>query len=119
MKIISKVFFVLAWFLMLTPTYSQILNGEGLEIVQFNASFNNINRVNWLPSLSDCSVLPDVDILVSKNLQKKNSIEVVPTIILFNDGEEVKRFQANIMMALELKLEDVQIVIDETLMEAF
>ena len=46
-------------------------------------------------------------------------IIVVPTIIVFNHGEEVKRYQANIMMQIEAKLEDVQTIVDETVMESF
>ena len=45
-------------------------------------------------------------------------ILLVPTIIVFN-GKEVKRFQANIMMAMEATRKDVQNVIDEILMSDF
>ena len=44
---------------------------------------------------------------------------MVPTIIVFNHGEEVKRYQANIMMQMEAKLEDIQTIVDETVMESF
>ena len=44
---------------------------------------------------------------------------MVPTIIVLNHGEEVKRYQANIMMKMEAKLEDIQNIIDETVMESF
>jgi hypothetical protein len=44
---------------------------------------------------------------------------VVPTVVVFNEGEEVKRFQANIMMTLEASRDDVQEAIDEVLMSDF
>ena len=44
---------------------------------------------------------------------------VVPTLIIFQDGEEVARFQANIMMKLEATKDEVQEKIDEILMEDF
>jgi len=44
---------------------------------------------------------------------------VVPTIVVFNDGEEEERFQANIMMAIEATQSDVQDVVDEILMSSF
>ena len=53
------------------------------------------------------------------NTRHHNKIIVVPTIIVFNHGEEVKRYQANIMMQIEAKLEDVQDLVDETVMESF
>jgi hypothetical protein len=43
----------------------------------------------------------------------------VPTIVLFNEGEEVKRFQANIMMSMEASEEDVQEAIDEVILNDF
>ena len=43
----------------------------------------------------------------------------VPTIIIFNEGEEVKRFQANIMMQLEATQDDIQEAVDEILMSSF
>jgi hypothetical protein len=44
---------------------------------------------------------------------------VVPTIVIFNNNEEVKRFQANIMMTMEATKKEVQNSIDEIVMEAF
>ena len=52
-------------------------------------------------------------------MQKEHKIVVVPTIIIFNDNEEIKRFQANIMMQLEASKEDVQEAVDEIIMSAF
>jgi len=43
----------------------------------------------------------------------------VPTILIFNGGTEVARFQANIMMKMETEKKEVQGKIDEILMDAF
>jgi len=89
-----------------------------IQVVQFNANWNSANGVNWLNKLTDCKT-NQVDIATDKAAQAKYKIIVVPTIIVFNHGEEVKRFQANIMMQMEAKLEDVQNLVDETVMESF
>jgi len=89
-----------------------------IQVVQFNANWNAANGVNWLSKLTDCKT-NQVDIAVDKAAQAKYKIIVVPTIIVFNHGEEVKRYQANIMMQMEAKLEDVQNLVDETVMESF
>ena len=89
-----------------------------IQVVQFNANWNSANGVNWLDKLSDCKI-NQVDIAVDKAAQAKYKIIVVPTIVVFNDGEEIKRFQANIMMQMETKLEDIQSLVDETIMESF
>ena len=91
---------------------------SGVCVVEFNASFNSANSVDWIDNLSDCKG-KRVDIVASPDLQKEHKIVVVPTVIVFNDGEEVERFQANIMMAIEASKSDVQEAVDEILMSSF
>ena len=91
---------------------------SGVCVVEFNASFNSVNSVDWIDELSDCKG-KRVDILTNPELQKEHKIVVVPTVIVFNDGEEVERFQANIMMQLEATKDDVQEAVDEIIMSAF
>ncbi len=91
---------------------------SGVCVVEFNASFNAANSVDWIDNLSDCKGRR-VDIAAEPDLQKKHKIVVVPTVIVFNDGEEVERFQANIMMQLEATQDEVQEAVDEIIMSAF
>jgi predicted nucleotidyltransferase len=91
---------------------------SGVCVVEFNASFNAANSVDWIDELSDCKGRR-VDIAAEPDLQKKHKIVVVPTVIVFNDGEEVERFQANIMMQLEATQDEVQEAVDEIIMSAF
>ena len=91
---------------------------DGMVAVEFNASFNKANGVSWLPKLSDCETQRG-DIAADSRWSKEYKIVVVPTIVIFNNNEEVKRFQANIMMSMQATLKDVQNSIDEILMEAF
>ena len=87
-------------------------------VVEFNASFNAANSVGWIDDLSDCKGRR-IDIVSSPDLQKQHKIVVVPTVIVFNDGEEVERFQANIMMQLEATQDEVQETVDEIIMSDF
>ena len=91
---------------------------DGMVAVEFNASFNKSNEVVWLPKLADCAI-ERVDIAADSRWSKEYKIVVVPTIVIFNNNEEVKRFQANIMMSMETTLKEVQNSIDEIVMEAF
>jgi hypothetical protein len=43
----------------------------------------------------------------------------VPTILLIKDGEEVKRFQADLSFKLMATKKEIQNIIDELLMEDF
>ena len=92
--------------------------GSGLCVTQFNAGFNAANKVPWVVKLSDCDN-KFIDIQTDAKAAGAYKIVVVPTIVIYNDGEEVARFQANIMMQMEAKQEEIQEKIDEIIMEDF
>ena len=96
---------------------SQEIPGEGLIVVEFNAPFSN-SKCEYLDDLEDCDVVK-IDISKDAKAQGKYKIAVVPTLIIFYDGEEKGRFQANIMMQLEATQEEVQEKIEEIIMEDF
>ena len=90
---------------------------EDICVVEFNASWNAANDVEWLHKLTDVET---TRILIDKGTwQKDFSIFVTPTIIIFVNGKETKRYQANIMMEMEATKKEVQEKIDEILMEEF
>ena len=91
---------------------------EGICVTQFNAGFNDANKVAWVGDLNDCDT-KFIDIMVDATAAGKYKIVVVPTIVIYSDGEEVARFQANIMMQMETKQKEIQEKIDEILMENF
>ena len=91
---------------------------DGICVIQFNAKFNAANEVTWLGDLTDCSTAT-VDIMADPSLPQDYKIVVVPTILVLEDGEEVARFQANIMMTMEATREEVQESIDEIIMSKF
>ena len=106
-------------FLLLIPflSFSQNIPGEGLVVVEFNVPFSN-SKCEYLNKLSDCET-SKIDISKNAKIGPKHKIVVVPTLVIFKDGEEVARFQANIMMQLEATKDEVQEKIDEILMEDF
>ena len=95
---------------------SGIAIGQNICVVEFNASWNEQNSVKYLDNLTDCGVKRiSID---DGSWQSDYDIVVVPTIIVFN-GEEVKRFQADVSFSMKAKLEEVQAVVDEILMSSF
>jgi len=85
-------------------------------VVQFNASWNESNGVDYLDKLTDCEVMNvNID---EGTYQSDYEIVVVPTIIVFN-GKEVERFQANIMMQIEATRKEVQNAVDEIIYSDF
>tara|TARA_R110002110_G_scaffold143051_2_gene331667 strand:- start:1493 stop:1840 length:348 start_codon:yes stop_codon:yes gene_type:complete len=85
-------------------------------VVQFNASWNGANSINYLEDLTDCKVMNvSID---SGTWQKEYGIVVVPTVIVFN-GEEVERFQADLSFKIAATREDVQNIIDDIIYSDF
>ena len=89
-----------------------------VTVIHYNAEWNNGNDVEWLKELDDCNITK-VDIVKKPKQQKKHKIVVVPTIIIFKDGEEVKRFQADISFSMKATRKELQEVINEQLMSDF
>jgi hypothetical protein len=107
--------YMLIIFLMLlaNSSYSQI------SVSQFNASWNSSNEVPWVQDLSDCHTISYVDISSRVEAAAKHKIAVIPTIIIFKDGVEVARFQADLSFKMMATREEVQEEIDNILMSDF
>ena len=90
-----------------------------IEVSQFNAEWNAANAVSWVQDLSECKTISYVDISKNPNLATEHKIAVIPTIIIFKDGEEVARFQADLSFKMVATREEVQEEIDNQLMSDF
>ena len=114
-KPIYKIFgdYLMVLFLMIisSSVFSQV------TAIHFNAGWNKANGVEWFEKLSDVEK-ENMDI-GEGDCQKKYAIAIVPTIIVFNDGEEVKRFQADLSFKMLATREDIQGYIDELIMSQF
>ena len=90
-----------------------------IQIAQFNAEWNKANHVAWVMDLKDCKTISYVDIGTQSEMAKKHKIAVIPTIILFKDGEEVARFQADLSFKMVATRKEIQEEIDNQLMSDF
>ena len=107
----KKILFILVLFC--NSAYSQI------KATHFNAEWNKNNAASWFMDLEDCKTKGYVDIAKDTESQTKYKIAVVPTIIIFKDGEEVARFQADLSFKMVATREEVQEEIDNQLMSDF
>ena len=105
--------------LLLLPflAYTQSPCETELCVVQFNAGWNSANDVEWVEKLKNCEIIY-IDIAADAASQAEYEIVVVATIIVFN-GEEIKRFQADISFAMKATKEDVQEVVNEVKMDEY
>ena len=90
-----------------------------IKVEQFNAGWNSANNVSWVQELSECKTIGYTDIAKDTEAQSKFKIAVVPTIIVFKDGEEAARFQADLSFKMLATKEEVQEEIDNLLMSDF
>ena len=104
--------FILLMMLLSSAAFSQIV------VTHFNAEWNDPNKVSYIGKLTDCDIVY-VDIAAAPKLQAKHEIVVVPTVVIYKDGEEMKRYQADISFSMKATRKEMQEVIDELLMSDF
>ena len=75
------------------------------------------NEIDWFDKLSD--VKKETMDIGQGDCQEKYQIAIVPTIVLLKDGEEVKRFQADLSFKMVATRKEIQATIDEILMSDF
>ena len=115
-KIVTAYIILMLCMFVAGTAFSQNMCNSDICVVQFNASWNESNSVDYLDKLTDCEVMNvNID---EGTYQSDYEIVVVPTIIVFN-GKEVERFQANIMMQMEATRKEVQNVVDEIIYSDF
>jgi len=91
---------------------------KGITVVEFYASWNGANAVDYLEELKSCNVYR-VDIVKHSGIQKENKVTSIPTIIIYSNGVEEIRFNPNIMMHLDATRKEVQSAIDEIVFNKF
>ena len=109
----NKISIILVFFL---AFFTQTTFGQ-MKAICFNAEWNKANDIEWFSKLTD--VDKEVMDIGEGDCQKKYQIAIVPTIVIFKDGEEVKRFQADLSFKLLATREEIQETIDEIIMSDF
>ena len=95
-------------------------NSREITVVEFYAEWNAYNQCNYLKKLKDCDVYR-VNIDEQPGLAKIYGVKVIPTLIIFDGGEMVKKYEANLMFQAEGKFsyEGVQKKIEKIILEKF
>jgi hypothetical protein len=88
-----------------------------VEAVHFNAGWNDANDVEWFFKIKDCDTKSLL--IEDNNNQSEYEIAIVPTIVIFDDGEEVKRFQADLSFKMVATKEEVKEYIEELIISKF
>ena len=84
---------------------------QGVVLVEFWAEFNAANQVD-LKKIYDCKKYR-VDMSLDPSLMVTHKVMAVPTVVLYHNGKEIKRFLPSLMMKLDAEIKDIQKEIDE------
>ena len=111
-------------FLLFTSLYGQVreltdenfgrATGRGLVVVEFYATWNEAHKVVVLDTWDtfDAKVYR-LNIDLYPKVQSKNNVVILPTIIFYDDGEEVERLQGGMSFTLETTIEELDEIVEE------
>ena len=88
-----------------------------VSVIHFNSDWNSDNNFD-ISVLKDCKKT-DVVICHDLDMKDKHKIKSVPTIIVFDEQQEVIRFEGNILMQLDITKKDIQKEIDSIYLTKF
>ena len=98
----------------------RVATRSGITIVEYWASWNVLNKITMLDSIEvEDAKIYRVNIDTTPKVTAKQEIVVIPTIIIYDDGIEYKRLQADLSFKLIVTEKDLQMVVDEILMSKF
>ena len=83
---------------------------RGLVVVHYNTEFNSSNSVP-LKKISDARV---IDAWIDDaEVKEYGNIKSVPTIVLYQNGKEIQRWEPGLSLSLSVTHQDIQAVIDD------
>ena len=104
----------------LTDENFERATSRGLVVVEFWATWNEKNKVVLLDEWDtfDAKVYR-VNIDLYPNIQAANAVVILPTIIFYDEGEEVKRLQGDMTFSLQTSIKEFENIIEEILSSKF
>ena len=93
---------------------------RGLVVVEFWATWNEANKVTAIDEWDtfDAKVYR-VNIDLFPKIQADNNVVILPTIIFYDEGEEVKRLQGDMTFTLKTTTDELDEIVEEILGSKF
>ena len=93
---------------------------RNIVVVEFWAGWNEANKVTLLDEWEtfDAKVYR-LNIELYPGIQADNDVVILPTIIFYDDGEEVERLQGGMSFTLETTIEELDEIVEEILSSKF
>lgn len=91
---------------------------KDVVVVEFWVEWNSANQFEELGKLKECEKYR-VDIGKCSKIQNKYDVSAIPTVLVFENGEEKERFGPNIMFQLEADKKTIQHSVDTIILNKF
>ncbi len=91
---------------------------KDVVVVEFWAAWNQMNQFNEFNKLKGCNVYR-IDIMSFMDIQMNYNVTAIPTVIIFDNGIEKERFNANVMFKLDADKKTVQHSVDTITLNKF
>ncbi len=93
---------------------------RGVVVVEFWAGWNEANKVTLLDEWEtfDAKVYR-VNIEKFPGIQNDNKVVILPTLIFYDDGEEVERLQGDMTFTLKTSIKELESIVEEILGSKF
>ena len=93
---------------------------RNIVVVEFYATWNETNKVTLLDTWDtfDAKVYR-INIDLYSDIQANNNVVILPTIIFYDEGEEVKRLQGDMSFTLNVTTKELDEIIEEILGSKF
>ena len=104
-------------FLLSTQISAQSFLKDEIAVIEFNTSWNESNFIKGLEKLKNCKYYT---IILCNNVEYMDIYNIKqPTILVYNNGEEIKRYKSTIMLDFNVNHKDIQEDIDSLLLNKF
>tara|TARA_B100001093_G_C26277924_1_gene779804 strand:+ start:49 stop:423 length:375 start_codon:yes stop_codon:yes gene_type:complete len=98
--------------------FDNYIKKNDVFVFEFWAEWNKKNQCNFLKDLNQCNA-NRICIVANKKLKDRFQVYVLPTLILIHKGQEVCRFNGNLLFELTTKKNEVQSKIDSIIISKF
>ena len=85
---------------------------KGIVVVHYNATFNSSNNYLDIIKIKDAKIFK-AWIDKSPEIKAQEHIRSVPTIVVYKNGKEIKRWEAGLSMSLNIPYLEIQNEIDK------
>lgn len=90
----------------LTPMQYAALTSTGTIAIQFNSEWNKANELKWVET-PKCKYYR-VDLDKEPSYKEKLGIKSLPTLIVYKNGKEIKRYEGGLHMKITTPIHIIQ-----------